>query len=697
MVRTRIIVSSLLLTILIFALGILLNYCLDFVRINTIADVMGKHELNTAAYVAEQEFTDSFGGNHCEAMNTRIAQLKEEIKTVGADLSSYSAFSFFKKKDYDYLKRKYFLLELRFLALIEQLNRECNRPYIPILFFYKIDDDLSERQGFILTDLSKAYEQQVVVLSIDKDYEDEPLVQLLVARHNVTTAPTIVIDSNKKEGLVYAGELNATINSLLRRADPYGRAFDFTYVLYAAGLNVTEFVKNISTMLSGNLSAYARADLMLMLGRLTRNDTVICESLQFFDKALENAESAEKKALIYETIASLDCGRNKRAFLLEAAKLWQSLNNTARAGLDENLAMLRKIKLKFDTGGIEPVLAQLQNVSGIIVGETSIALAQGDKVLTQADRVKRDWLGLQAEKDLFGSQVLTTFSERLSYNESELREDIGWHEGGRMKELAAAGIEPVVAYGTLVAKLHNKWYASDENGVFRFEVPLDKLQYPTTRFLRDDLAVIMDTHGVNMLVEQAFRNNASAVMGCCDHPGKIKASVYLAKKGIPIICLTDKYLYLALGHNLSIAGSPPMKRIGNKVVIGSQPVKIKAGEPIVVMNATDWPYAVWYYQTPANYFTALGESVPLNLEFVQVDGFNQMDRVVKRANAINASVIAARVFNSDDYSVLKQWLSDSRSRRAILFHSASYPYGYLLLKEFHAQVSFDDLNPRFVQ
>ncbi|MEM4247338.1 MAG: hypothetical protein QXF14_03385 [Candidatus Woesearchaeota archaeon] len=696
MVRTRIIISSLFLTILIFSFGILLNYGLDFVRISTIADVMVKHEINTAAYLAEQEFTDSFGGNRCEIMNARIAQLKEEIKTVGADLGSYSAFSFFKKNDYDYLKRKYFLLELKFLALIEQLNKECNRPYIPIIFFYKIDDDLSERQGFILADLSKEYERQVVVLSIDKDYKDEPLVKLLVTKYNVTTAPTIIFDSQKKEGLVYTGELNATIMNLLRRADPYGQQYDFTYVLNSVGINVSEFVGNISTMLSGSLSAYARADLMLMLGRITKNDSMICESLQWYDRALQETNNMEKQALIYETIASIDCGRNKRAFLLEAAKRWVLLNNSARAKLDESLATYQKTNLKFETGDVDSALF-LQNASRIIIGETSIVLQQGDAVLTQSDRMKRDWLGLQVKDDLFGSQVLTTFSERLTYNSSELREDIGWHEGGRMDELAKAGIEPVVGYGTLVARLRDKWYASDENGIFRFEVPLDKLLYPTTRFLRDDLTVIMDTHGVNMLVEQALRRNVSAVMGCCDHPGKIKAAEYLAKKRVPVICLTDKYLNLALGHNLSIVGSPPIKRVGSKIIIGGQPVEIKTIEPIVVMNSTDWPYAVWYYQTPANYFSTLQESVPLKIYYVQIDGFNQMEKVVQKAKSVGAKVIAARDFNSNDYDILRKWLVESGQHRAILFHSVSYPYGYLLLKEFPKQTSFDDPNPRVVK
>jgi hypothetical protein len=695
MVRTRIIVSSLILTILIFTLGVLLNYALDFVRIDTIASVMSKHELNTAAYLAEQDFTDSFGGNRCEAMGARITQLKEEIKTVGADLGSYSAFSFFKKKDYDYLKRKYFLLELRFLSLIEQLNKECNRPYIPIIYFYEIDDDVSERQGFILADLSKAYEQQVIVLSIDKDYKDEPLVPLLAAKYNVTTAPTIIIDSEKKEGLIYAGELNATIRTLLRRADPYGQAHDFTYVLKAAGKNTSQFAQNLSLMLKGNLSDYARADIMLTLGRVTHDDAMICESLPFFDKSLESAGAGEK-ALIYETIASIDCGRNKKAFLLEASRQWGIMNKTARARLDESIAIGRKINLKFETGGIEPELSA-KNASSIIIGETGITLRPGDRVVTQADRVKRDWLGLQMEQDLFGSQILTTFSERLEYAPSELREDIGWHEGARMKELAESGIEPVIAYGTLVARLRDKWYASDENGIFSFEVPLDKLQYPTTRFLRDDIAVIMDTHGVNMLVEQAVQENADAVLSDCDHPGKVKAAAYLAEKGIPVICFPDKYLYLALGRNLSIVGSPPVEKKGEKVILGARPLQISAKETIIVMNATDLPYAIWYYQTPANYFSTLQSATPLKLEFVQVNGFNQMANVVRKAEMLKSNVIAARVFNSNDYEALKRWLFQSPKRKAILFHSSSYPYGYLLFKEFPEQTTFDDPNPVFVK
>jgi len=212
-------VTSLFLTILIFITGILMNYGLDFVRINVISDVMLSHELSTESYVIEQEFINTFGGNRCDVMIERISSLKEEIRKVGADLGSYSRFSFFKKKDFDYLKRKYFLLELEFLNHIEKLNKECGQSVIPIIFFYEIDQDDSERQGFILQEVSKNFRDQVVVITLDKDYEDEPLVKLLALKYNVTRAPAVIINDFKRQGMIYDKELSAIIREEIHKKD----------------------------------------------------------------------------------------------------------------------------------------------------------------------------------------------------------------------------------------------------------------------------------------------------------------------------------------------------------------------------------------------------------------------------------------------------------------------------------------------
>lgn len=212
---SNIILLSLVLTVIIFAAGILLNYGLDFIRIDVISDVMLEHELSTQAYVVEQEFISFFGGSRCDVMATRIASLKDEIRKVGADLGSYSKFSFFKKKDFDYLKRKYFLLQMRFLSYVEELNEECGQSIVPIIFFYEIDQMDSERQGFILQEVSKDFEDSVIVINLDKDYNDEPLVGLLAMRFNVTSAPAVIVNGFKREGMVYEKELDAILREKL--------------------------------------------------------------------------------------------------------------------------------------------------------------------------------------------------------------------------------------------------------------------------------------------------------------------------------------------------------------------------------------------------------------------------------------------------------------------------------------------------
>jgi hypothetical protein len=245
--------------------------------------------------------------------------------------------------------------------------------------------------------------------------------------------------------------------------------------------------------------------------------------------------------------------------------------------------------------------------------------------------------------------------------------------------------------GTIVKKINNTWYAPNENGIFMFEVPVDKVEYPTTRFFRDDLALIIDTHGINMLVEQAINSNATVVVGCCDAPSKIKAALYLNEKGIKVICNTDKYLSLLLGQTNLTIGSAPFESNNGSVVIGNRPLVFNFNEEIIVENATE-DYSLSYYSTPTIYFSHFPE---LKLTYVTINGFNQTSMLVGKAQENKAHIIAARVYNENDYAVLKRWLEDSEKNKLLLFHSISYPYGYLLFQEYPNQTTFGDIMPIF--
>ncbi len=691
--KMRILLTSLLLTFIIFGTGMALNYSFDFLRINSIVRMMNEHEIDSDAYIVHTEFISEFGGDECEAMRSRIEDLKKEMKTVGDELSTYGRLSFFKKKDFDYLKRKYSLLELRFFMIIRKLNDQCEQPYIPILFFYKIDHDFSERQGFILSDVNLQYPQEIIILSFDKDYVDEHLVKLLVERFNVTSAPTIIInDDLKLEGLHYQEEIKSILNEIIldRRLDQ--KDYDASYVLNAVGDDVGYFSEKMKSLLRQDISDFAKGDIYFALGRVNKDKEMLCKSLDYYSQY--QPQTMEEEAILYETMASVGCGVDRKELLVKASKLWKKIGVEFRAKIDKELADSNKPSIVFETSG--PYFSPVNHSTGeIIIGKSSITLDENDILVSQTDRVTRDWLSYQIFSSPYSENLLTVFSEGLTYTEKELQRDIGWHEGARIKELKQIGLTHTVASGTIVAKKGKKWYAPDENGTFRFEVPKDKILYPTTRFLTDEIAVLIDTHGINSIVEQAVRKNASVVVGCCDHIGKIKAAKYLAEKGISVVCFTDKYLPILLGSKLPILGSPPVKIFGDRAVLGNSPITISVSETIVAEDLAENSTAQSYYDTPARYFKNLEMMQKLNVVYAHINRTGEMQTVIDAADSVGASVVGVRVHNIEDYEGLRMWLLNNHNNRAVLFHSTSYPYGYKIFSEFPEQTSFDDINPIF--
>ncbi|MBS3162928.1 hypothetical protein J4467_03300 [Candidatus Woesearchaeota archaeon] len=456
--------------------------------------------------------------------------------------------------------------------------------------------------------------------------------------------------------------------------DEFGRGYNFSYATSIYGVELD--YSNVS----GNI---AKGDAALIEARTNNGDYK--EAIKYYEEALDESEGKDK-ALLYETLGSIT--GNKR-YYYKAYKEWEEIDPW-RAEIDLGLYKWGSFAYQWEDSEIqEKYFALSKNTSKIIIGESGFEMDETDVLVSQVDRATRDWLSSQLQ-DYDSENILTIFSEGYDV------EGIGWHEGGRIKQYKEVNFTHKVSYGILAKKIGDKWYAPNEEGKFMFEVQEDKILYPTTRFLAEDLALVMDTHGVNMLIYDAMKENATVVMGCCDSVGKIKAALYLNERGINVICNTDKYLYLGLGQAKLTYGSVPFKIEDSKIIFGKQEVEIGVNEKIIVMNSTE-DYGISYYQTPTLYFTKLKKitTLPLDLEIVNVGGVGETNKLVEKAEELNASVIAARVYNEEDYKPLKAWLENNEKHRLVLFHSEPYPYGYRLYREFEEQVTFDDMMPRF--
>ena len=195
---------------IIFLTGLFLGYTLDSLRGNEVLDNIKQNELDTESLILEQQFLDELGGDKCEIISNRVLELQPTLTTIGRQLGKWHDADF-KQQDFDYLKRKYFITEIRFLMLLENLQKSCNSDYNTILFFYQINDDASTRQGYVLDDLVNQ-QQNLIVLSIDKNYAEEPLVDILKAKYNINEAPSIVVDGRTVSGFVGEKELKVLLD-----------------------------------------------------------------------------------------------------------------------------------------------------------------------------------------------------------------------------------------------------------------------------------------------------------------------------------------------------------------------------------------------------------------------------------------------------------------------------------------------------
>jgi len=468
---------------------------------------------------------------------------------------------------------------------------------------------------------------------------------------------------------------------------------DPSYVLTVAGFDKDLYADGLKNQISQTNNSWALGDIYLILARLENKSEYYQEACLHFSKY--EPQDEEEKALLMETLGSINCNNYKTVYFRKAADVWRTMGVGWRAELLERIMVdEHNDVLEFETSSIKPNL-NLSAHNKILIGNTSIEVTADSNVVTQVERVYRDWLGQQLLQDPFRGEVLVVFSERLSYNESSLREDIGWHEGGRVRDLKrVVGKMPLPVTGTLAAQKDGRWYAVDDKGVFQFEIPLDKISYPHTRFLTKDIAMIIDTHGLNMLVEQSIRKKAEVVVSDCDFPGKAKAAKYLSDRGVEIVCFPDRFVYQALGHDLKLVGSPVWRAENKRVVYGGAPIELRKGQIVVVSSVKDYEnYGLMYYDAPSRYFSEINKTFPLKLISVGLDDFSQLQRVFDEAEKLGGNVVGARIFSQDDYEAAKVWLEGDGNNKIVLFHSTMYPYGIVLMEEFEGQVSFNDPNP----
>lgn len=424
----------------------------------------------------------------------------------------------------------------------------------------------------------------------------------------------------------------------------------------------------------------AEGERRLILGRTKPDPALVCEAHGVFAGADESDPSRRLLAAESAAFLAAGCRGDAREAFLAAAAAARDAGDRFKAGAYRAIAgdAFHPRRATQEIGRSIEIPA---GATGYVLGASSIVVPHGAEVLVQSERTVRDWLSYQLHDD-------------LSSRAPEREAIVDWHEGARLRDLMAAStVEVHPVRGTLAIRDGGRWLAPDGDGVFRFEVLPDKIEYPSTR-VHGDVALLVDTHGVSAVVSEALRTKPVLVLACGDTPAKMEAAYRLASEGVPVWFPCDRFVGEVLFHDARavLLGSAPVRAVEGGAIVGDTPVAFRLDERIVVEDSTARGVAQ-YHDAAARYFRRLSRRVPLDLDYRMVSGPGESSTVVDRARATGATAIALRVATPEDATPVRAWLAESPSHRAVLFHSAPYPAGIALFREFPGQTTFGDPRP----
>lgn len=178
--------------IVVFVTGLLLGKHLERSQESEISNFLKENELITESYLIEQELIRVSKEKGCDLAKKRIDALSSQIGVIGQHLSVENAENILGKTDYNLLKRRYHLMQIRIYLMYQQIKDRCGLDRDIILFYYGDDNGVSKEQGKILDNLVE--KEQSIVFAVEYNYSEE--LNFLEYYYNVTVTPVLVLNYN---------------------------------------------------------------------------------------------------------------------------------------------------------------------------------------------------------------------------------------------------------------------------------------------------------------------------------------------------------------------------------------------------------------------------------------------------------------------------------------------------------------------
>ncbi|PIN75312.1 hypothetical protein COV18_03935 [Candidatus Woesearchaeota archaeon CG10_big_fil_rev_8_21_14_0_10_37_12] len=192
MSKKQTVLITALLVCIVFALGVIVGNSLTLDDA-AISKFIRQSELNSESFLIEQDLFQEFE-TRCPLAEERLAALSSDLWKLGKLLETPDSKTTLGEETFDYLKRKYHLLQIRAYTLHYKLSKDCSGAANVILYYFKKQDAASQQQGQILDELVNEYDLHI--FAIEHNYSPE--LSFLEEYYDVKQAPTIIVNFQQK-------------------------------------------------------------------------------------------------------------------------------------------------------------------------------------------------------------------------------------------------------------------------------------------------------------------------------------------------------------------------------------------------------------------------------------------------------------------------------------------------------------------
>lgn len=194
------------LTFLIFFLGLSLGVIIDNYRLEYVEFESKRQEMDFTSLQFMLGYLSNLQSSNetCAALRVAFEGSVDRLAESMDEFLEFKEATRLNQDQYQLASRRYLLDNLRYWYFAEQTNNKCSHDLVTILYFYSGEHcDECPNQGVILTYFKTLYGDDVLIFPIDIDLaEDEPLIEVIKARYQVTDYPSIVVGDKSYSGVV---------------------------------------------------------------------------------------------------------------------------------------------------------------------------------------------------------------------------------------------------------------------------------------------------------------------------------------------------------------------------------------------------------------------------------------------------------------------------------------------------------------